>query len=917
MTKALDRLEKNVVHEICTNQVVVTLQACVKELVENALDAGATRIEVRLRENGSELLEVVDNGRGIAAEDFEKLATRHATSKIRDYGDLNTSLNTFGFRGEALAGICAMGDVRVCTKQDGSASATQLSYDRFGKLTEQSQSAREVGTTVSVRDLFKRLPVRHREFVRNAKAQVGATLRLMQAYAIAEPTIRFQVSSEKAKGQGSGKSLLMSTSGSARGWRDASAAVLGDVVMQDVVQLETQADGGSNTGWSVSGLISTPNGGRRSRDTQLFFVNRRPVDPPKRVVKLINDTYHQYNSRMWPVVILSFTAASNLVDVNVTPDKRTVFMHGEETLLEELQKRLTAIYAPSGEPGKEGLALSSFGIKPSSSGSAGRTPAAAVTATPMSDSPPLSALQDVEDAQTPENAQKQKLGEADRACGITAAFGSSAKHLAEPSYDTPPRPVGTAGRQPEMAVLKGTRTEPLESEVPGLQVLELTMHGADESEVMTDVMDAAQTDDALQAGSASASVSVTELVLEMPGQGDSAAAQPMEEDAALVLHSIDLDGSCRQDDEMDVEDWSDEEPIQLPPLLPPLAVSATLGGMEAALQRKRQRRSSTSASVDGRGKAPGVAFPKAFSLKSLQGTAGGDKESLEAVAKFATGPSVDDESSNALGDSDQALTFNKEHFSQMRVIGQFNLGFIIASLRTSPPGSGSQTGSPTPAGMQLFIVDQHASDEKYRFENLNRESKVDKQPLVSPFTLQLTPAQEQLAGAHLEVFGLNGFNLNYKDERPAGKRVQVTALPTCKGMVFGEKDVHDLLFNLEEAETQRVAPSLQDASAAAAEKTGGLLDLRSHRGLWSATAVPRPKKVWQLLACRACRGAIMIGKALRVAEMERVLQNLGSLQQPWNCPHGRPTMRHLIDAGDAWQRPQRGTPLTKLMLEAA
>merc|ERR1712107_961622 len=147
--------------------------------------------------------------------------------------------------------------------------------------------------------------------------------------------------------------------------------------------------------------------------------------------------------------------------------------------------------------------------------------------------------------------------------------------------------------------------------------------------------------------------------------------------------------------------------------------------------------------------------------------------------------------------------------------------------------------------------------------------------------------------------------------RAAGRRLQVTALPTCKGMVFNEKDVHDLLYNLEEAQTDRTAPTLQDASSVSSQagQARGLLDLSSHRGLWSASAVPRPKKVWQLLACRACRGAIMIGKALRIAEMERVLQNLGSLEQPWNCPHGRPTMRHLIDAGKAWRRPEKAPPL--------
>merc|ERR1719506_218800 len=240
----------------------------------------------------------------------------------------------------------------------------------------------------------------------------------------------------------------------------------------------------------------------------------------------------------------------------------------------------------------------------------------------------------------------------------------------------------------------------------------------------------------------------------------------------------------------------------------------------------------------------------------------------------------------------------------MRVIGQFNLGFIIASLRTS-----RADGAGTGGGEQLFIVDQHASDEKFRFEALNRESKIDRQPLMSPHFLQLTPAQEQLAESHLEVFKLNGFEMKKDDSRPPGRRLQLLTLPTWQGLMFGDKDIHELLYTLEQAESDRGEIRVQDASKA----SSGLLDLAGHRGLWSSTAVPRPPKVWKLMASRACRSAIMVGKALRVSEMEKVVANLGMLQQPWNCPHGRPTLRHLIDTAAAWQSPPRSKPLAAFL----
>nr|QDO16351.1 PMS1-like protein [Lingulodinium polyedra] len=340
--------------------------------------------------------------------------------------------------------------------------------------------------------------------------------------------------------------------------------------------------------------------------------------------------------------------------------------------------------------------------------------------------------------------------------------------------------------------------------------------------------------------------------------------------------------------------------------------TVSMANLGSAVARRRHR-----AGVPGAGQvvaaasaAPSLQFPSAFSLASLRADETG-RSSVEEVAKFNTGNVHTQEAGGA---ESTAFKFDKSCFSQMRVIGQFNLGFIIAALRTKgkdddEPG---RAGAAAPAGsLQLFIIDQHASDEKFRFEGLNRESRIDRQPLVTPHHLQLTPAQEQLAESHRQVFQLNGFELRRDEARPPGRRLRLASLPSCQGLVFGEKDVHDLLYNLEEAEAEQSRPSTQDASA-----RGGLLDLSGHRALWSSTALPRPPKVWQLLACRACRGAVMIGKALRVAEMEKILANLSSLQQPWNCPHGRPTMRHLIDTGAARKAPRPPQPLASLLAQA-
>eukprot|EP00930_Biecheleria_cincta_P047857 TRINITY_DN33252_c0_g1_i1.p1 TRINITY_DN33252_c0_g1~~TRINITY_DN33252_c0_g1_i1.p1 ORF type:complete len:915 (-),score=165.10 TRINITY_DN33252_c0_g1_i1:113-2857(-) len=908
----MDRLGKDVVHEICTNQVVVTLQACVKELVENCLDAGATRIEVRLRESGGELLEVTDNGRGISSHDYAKLATRHATSKIREYSDLNNSLSTFGFRGEALSAICAMGDMTVSTRTASCASASLLSYDRFGQLTSCVAAAREVGTTVSIRELFKRLPVRHKEFTRNAKAQVGASLRLIQSYAIAQSTVRFSVIAEKVRGHGAGRATLLCTSGTAQGWRQAAAAVLGDAALAEVKCLELQ----SQTGWAISGLLSTPSGGRRSKDCQLFFVNGRPIDGPKRIVKLINETYHQYNSRAYPLVILSFDASQALVDVNVTPDKKVVFLHNEEDLLVDLQQALTELYGSAvGEGGSVGASLSSFGIGAKrkanfkQAGSQECTGALdSVAACSFESTPPAveSRLQILAtEATTPESGDSKAIVESvscDAGPETTRKFKGSAQGTTEAAFSLGADNQGNgttdeltsqaaadaqeilrpAGHPEELAASQSSRSwpRPLKRrasecseelrEEDDFQVLEF-VEPEDEFQVSEFFTESQEGD------------------LQVVGSGDPASPE-------LLLENRDGPSTS-----LSAATSAQKRFLDLPAIGASFQTSVSLVGLRTALKLKRRRLAPAElhpGSEPGQPPASARSFPSAFSLTALR--ASSDKvpaASIEEVARFATEPS---DSLKGTG----TCKFDKGCFARMRVIGQFNLGFIIAAL-PSP----SQEAYPAiskqdlACEQQLFIIDQHASDEKFRFEALNRESRIDQQPLVSAHQLQLSPAQEQLAESHLDIFRANGFELRRDEAKAPGRRLSLTTLPTCQGLVFNEKDVHELLYKLEESEV----PGGQGAPLSMRGK--GLLDLNGHRSLWSATAVPRPPKVWTLLASKACRYATMIGKALRVGEMEKILTNLSSLQQPWNCPHGRPTMRHLADADSARKAPRWAPPL--------
>jgi DNA mismatch repair protein PMS2 len=215
-----------------------------------------------------------------------------------------------------------------------------------------------------------------------------------------------------------------------------------------------------------------------------------------------------------------------------------------------------------------------------------------------------------------------------------------------------------------------------------------------------------------------------------------------------------------------------------------------------------------------------------------------------------------------------SLTVTKPDFNEMRIIGQFNLGFIIA---VRPP----TTTSPT---SDLFIIDQHASDEKYNFERLSATTTLVSQRLVHPHSLELTAVEEEIILANEHSLTANGFviEMDTTDGLDSGHRAKLTSLPMSKEVTFTPTDLEELL--------------------------ALILDNPPSSTMSTSTHIPRPSKVRKLLASRACRSSVMIGKTLKTARMREIVRHMGSMDKPWSCPHGRPTMRHLfgLEKWEGW-----------------
>lgn len=231
-------LEGRTVHQIQSGQVIVDLCSVVKELVENSLDAGATSIEVRFKNNGLDSIEVQDNGIGISTDNYETIALKHYTSKLSSYDDL-TSLQTFGFRGEALSSLCALSKLHIVTAQAHEApKGTRLDFQLSGNLKGTEVVASQKGTTVAVEDLFMNLPVRRRELERNIKREYGKVLGVLQAYACICTQSRVAVSNVMAKG----KKVAVFATKSSQSTRENIANVFGAKVLPGVVTMDLVFD---------------------------------------------------------------------------------------------------------------------------------------------------------------------------------------------------------------------------------------------------------------------------------------------------------------------------------------------------------------------------------------------------------------------------------------------------------------------------------------------------------------------------------------------------------------------------------------------------------------------------------------------------------------------------------------------------
>jgi DNA mismatch repair protein MutL len=314
-------LAPQVVARIAAGEVVERPASVVKELVENSLDAGATQISVEVEGGGVSLIRVTDNGTGIPSQEVELAFERYATSKIGDLDDLE-SISSLGFRGEALPSIIAVAQVDMTTCANGEKAGTYIGL-KDGAIASRTAKGRSQGTTVTVLNLFRKIPARLK-FLKSVATENSHIANVVSQYALAFPGVKFSLSIDgraALRTPGSGKLL------------DSIAEVYGAEIAGNMIELKSEA-----TVPRVTGMVGLPRVSRSGWSYLSFFVNRRWVNS-RMLARAVEEAYHGLLMvGRHPVAVIDISLPAQDVDANIHPTKSEVKFANERAVFSAVYK---------------------------------------------------------------------------------------------------------------------------------------------------------------------------------------------------------------------------------------------------------------------------------------------------------------------------------------------------------------------------------------------------------------------------------------------------------------------------------------------------------------------------------------------------------------------------------------------------
>ncbi|SCL99592.1 DNA mismatch repair protein PMS1, putative [Plasmodium chabaudi adami] len=1039
------------IHNICSSQVIFTLSNVVKELVENSIDAGATEIKVKLVENGIKLIEVSDNGNGIKKINFENVCARHATSKISEFDDIHNVLDTLGFRGEALNSLCMLSDLYISTKHDEFEHGYLLKFDKFGKLLHEEPIARLRGTTVSCENIFKNIPIRKKDLIKNIKNQLSDLLNLMQQYAIIYHEIKFMIFNIVTQ-KGSTKNMNMLITNGSDDIKKNFYSIFGKKTIGNLIDLNIK-----NENWLVKGYISDSNSGRRDKDLQFYYMNSRPIHVIKNVNKIINTIYREFNSRLYPIIICNIISDAKNIDINVTPDKREVFFTFENELCEQIKIELIKLLTPKTTNLVDTQIDDYFFIKnnraikheevtnehstntecpdiENEDACYTSTDYKQVVKNEESDNvfrKEVNGNEDTENFDFNDERQKKYINKMDNQKENNFEDRKESyinnnikiKKEFEKSYED-----GLNECPSEMKKL--VKDEPVEyyeykyeeyKNFSDENILhnsnnansnrkeennaffddkELSDYSSvDKSKVdvkedtfskyglnKTRIKKSGSKFDAIKTEVEEKSNESEEERKEL-GNGEVVYEYKLDDgnDVSGNVYEYKLDdgnggggnvyeyklgdGNGSEESDEDESGNGEQEPERAK------VKKEVFNENEYSFENLKENiknsciqnipinintyinREDMKAGFDydqihlinltNSEKVRNAIFKKIKEVEKvndylcLTDETEENKYSNIFNTNLNIQKSCNDSSNTVSGSGNEEdinfdnideqqkdLYFKSNLFNKLKICGQFNKGFIISKIdllyfkNETEENARDENEADENEYIErknnyaLFIIDQHAADEKSNFEKYNKIFTMKSQKLINKIELELSPAQIHIIEKNLVIFLRNGFEIEIVEEPINKKRkinkdghvgnfenaendipdeetlvqikVYLLSLPVFNGKILEVVDFMSLLYHLNNHPII-FDKGIDDSFLKDKSK------LTENTGTWFNYNFPRPQKVWRILASKACRNAVMVGKSLNISEMITIKKKLSVLQNPWNCPHGRPTIKYVIN----------------------
>lgn len=956
---AIQNIDARDVQKITSGQVITDLVSIVKELVENSIDANSSKIEVIFKNSGLDSIEVNDDGIGIEEQDFESVCLKHCTSKLSTFEQLS-EVETLGFRGEALSSLCSISNISIttCTRENYP-RATKLEYNPMGLLANKKKSIGGVkGTSITVSNLFHNLPVRQKNLQKNIKREYGKAISFLINYMIISPNIRFTLYNTNSKNNK--KTLIMGTKGTSKSTiLDNVVNIFGSNGAYGLVPIDISVDNMEvkfklNQGdfpiekklnVQFKGYISNCSFGlgRSSSDRQYLYINGRPI-LLKKYLKTINEVYKTFNHVQYPVVILNLIINSEFLDINITPDKRIIMIQNEDLINDVLRNEITQFFnnqnnviPKSKNSGITVTEQSRNTISSNSDNYGSNTNQGTLLERQMqkrinigneSVNATLSSttLESLEDTQLrKDSGEEEKEDNDEEEEEEEGNEGEEEEEVKEKEIEEEDDEEDNDNREEEVIIVEdhGTRSQSNKRGIDGEVMEEQNKINIAKPIHQEQDFNAKPTDsnkliieteiinkDANTLNKPQSKIfekqllrniqenlidkSNEEIHLSLSSDDDNKPKASNTEPCIDTENiNVNKDRKRNSDEMLFVSDSSEEQsedegspekgdksidlssfrnknvsetpkPRHSPNPYTEESLKISIGNKEVEERPVKRTRGPASRNEISFDEVPSTTKQQYKShvhnlstlidvnLIDIIDSVRNNVNSAQNHKPTEKNIHIDNIEATKEAEEKLSYTILKSDFTKMKLIGQFNLGFILVTLNSSN---------------NLFIVDQHASDEKYNFERLTETTSFQNQSLVIPKIIELNAIDEMIVMDNLDVFKQNGFLVEVEDNNPPGQRIKLISLPILKNVIFDISDFHELIHLINTHNSTR-NDSLKCS------------------------------KIRSLLAMRACRSSIMIGQHLNKKTMSRILTNLSTLDKPWNCPHGRPTMRHLIELKD-------------------